>query len=440
MKVPQKAPTMSFLLSRFLSQEGDIAGFLSECYTEKSYYTYEDLKYRPLPAFAKNQDDLWLKILLQRRGKFKALPLEDVSGQAFQFFIEDSDWAVLHNLDLQGGGIIQVDSPIPNEKESQRYLVSSLMEESIASSLLEGAPTTREKAKEMLRQNRPPKDEGERMVLNNYKTMQKLKEWKDDPLSPELLFRIHREISAETMEHEHSGRFRTPEEKIVVGDDFGVEFHIPPPANLLPARIRKLCDFANTESGDTFLHPVVKAIILHFWLAYEHPFCDGNGRTARALFYWYLLKANYWICEYISISSVIKKSGLRYYKAFLNAEYNGNDMNYFIKFHLEILERAVDEFVGYVRKKQAEQVALQSGFSGLARVNSRQRSLLENWIRKPHLVPSISVEDYQNEHKVSRETARQDLSELVNRGFAFRRRDGRSFTFVGVPDLGEKLR
>jgi hypothetical protein len=42
-----------------------------------------------------------------------------------------------------------------------------------------------------------------------------------------------------------------------------------------------------------FIHPVMRAITLHFWLAYDHPFCDGNGRTARALFYWSMLKQGY---------------------------------------------------------------------------------------------------------------------------------------------------
>jgi len=56
----------------------------------------------------------------------------------------------------------------------------------------------------------------------------------------------------------------------------------------------KLIEFANDENITTgFIHPVIKAILLHFWIGYLHPFCDGNGRTARALFYWYLLKNDY---------------------------------------------------------------------------------------------------------------------------------------------------
>ena len=41
--------------------------------------------------------------------------------------------------------------------------------------------------------------------------------------------------------------------------------------------------FANAQSSP-FVHPVVKAMALHFAIGFIHPFVDGNGRTARALF------------------------------------------------------------------------------------------------------------------------------------------------------------
>jgi Fic family protein len=74
----------------------------------------------------------------------------------------------------------------------------------------------------------------------------------------------------------------------------------------LPERMRALCAFANMRTGvDGFVHPIVRAIILHFMLAYDHPYVDGNGRTARALFYWSALKDGYWLIEYVSISRII---------------------------------------------------------------------------------------------------------------------------------------
>lgn len=439
MKIPQKSPSLENLFKHLQQSKHPLIELISAKYTDNNYYSYEDLKYRPLPDFAKTKEEWWLKILLCRQGKFRTSPLKDLSGNPFLFFVDDSDWELLHNIDFKGGGIIETGTSLPQNQENTRYLISSLMEEAIASSLLEGAPTTREKAKEMLRQNRLPQNEGERMVLNNFKTMQKLKEWKNEPLSPTLLFQIHESISEGTLPKEKIGRFRLTKENIVVGNDYGEDFHIPPPAEQLKQRIQKLCDFANSENN-VFLHPVIQAIILHFWLAYEHPFCDGNGRVARALFYWFLLKNNYWICEYISISTIIKQSGLRYYKAFLDTEYNGNDLNYFIKFHLEILKRSTEEFLKYVAKKQAERKAASEQFYALELVNSRQRILLESWLKNPHLSRALNVEAYQNEHHVSRETARQDLFDLKKKGWAIRKRDGRAFIFVAPQNLETLLK
>ena len=61
------------------------------------------------------------------------------------------------------------------------------------------------------------------------------------------------------------------------------------------------------EIAGGFIHPMIRSIILHFWLAYDHPFVDGNGRTARALFYWSMLRHGYWLFEFISISQIILK-------------------------------------------------------------------------------------------------------------------------------------
>ena len=123
----------------------------------------------------------------------------------------------------------------------------------------------------------------------------------------------------------------------------------------------------------------------------------------------------------------------------MDVENNGNDLNYFIKFHLEILRRAVAEFLDYVEKRRRERTTLSEEFRRLDALNSRQKTLLESWLRHPSRNRETNVRAYQNEHKVSRESARQDLGDLVKRGFAVRRRDGRTFVFVPAPDFETRL-
>ena len=217
----------------------------------------------------------------------KLIPLQDKAGREFGFTVPDKILQQLHEIDLGAGGSIGVPEEITNPHTRNQYLVRSLIQEAITSSQLEGAATTREVAKDMLRSGRPPRNKSEQMILNNYLTMQNIRIWKDQPLDENLIFKIHRQVTEKTLEKsDGAGRFRYENEPIEIVDNSSNEvLHTPPKANELPARMKALCDFANDKTPGYFIHPVIRAIILHFWLAYDHPFVDGNGRTARNFYF-----------------------------------------------------------------------------------------------------------------------------------------------------------
>ena len=128
--------------------------------------------------------------------------------------------------------------------------------------------------------------------------------------------------------------------------------YLPPPAEQLPDRLNQMVRFANRDADDgAFLHPVVRAIVLHFWLAFDHPFEDGNGRTARALFYWAMLRHDYRLFEFVSISRFLKKAPAQYARAFLHTETDGNDLTYFIVHQVDVIRRAIDELDEYLKTK-----------------------------------------------------------------------------------------
>jgi len=119
-----------------------------------------------------------------------------------------------------------------------------------------------------------------------------------------------------------------------------------------PVRLNDTCKFANAKTlNGQFLHPIIKAIVLHFWLAYDHPFEDGNGRTARALFYWSMLSSGYWLFEYVSISTILKTAYAQYAGSYLYTESDENDATYFIVCQLEVMVRAIDKFEKYIATK-----------------------------------------------------------------------------------------
>jgi len=313
------------------------------------------------------------------------------------------------------------------------------MEEAITSSQLEGAATTREVAKKMLAEGREPTDRSERMILNNYLTMRHLSELKNFELSPDLVFQIHREISKDALDiPDGVGRFRREDEKIDVSDIEGTVFHVPPPAAELPARLQAMCDFANEKTPDYFIHPVLRGIILHFWLAYDHPFVDGNGRTARALFYWYMLRSGYWLFEFISISQFLRKAPVQYGLAFLHTETDDNDLTYFIIHQAEVIRKALKELHEYVERKAAETRACLHALQYHPQLNHRQQALLAHAIRHPGYAYSIA--GHRTRHNIVYQTARTDLLELVRLNLLEQRKSGRALIFIAPKDLESRLR
>jgi len=437
MKIPDKPPGVSELIREARDSEDLLFRLYSKPLDDAKYLHWELLKHRKPPE-GLTRRAWWLGLKLRRSNSAKKIALCDADDRPFQFCLTDTISEAQHRVDLRAGGRIEGPDSITNPETKDRYYVSSLIQEAITSSQLEGATTTRQIAKEMLRTGRSPRDRGERMILNNYEAMRAISDLKEEKLSPELVFNLHRIVTAGTLDDESAaGRFRTREEQIVISDDFGTVYHSPPDADTLEHRMQLMCDFANGEDSVDFVHPVVRAIILHFWLAFDHPFVDGNGRTARTLFYWLMIRNGYWLCEFISISQIILAAPKRYYRAFLYTETDDNDLTYFIHYHLRVLERAVNELHRYIEKKSREVKTLQSQAKALDCLNHRQTALICHALRKPG--HRYTIRSHENSHGVVYQTARTDLLQLVDLGLLTSTKAGKAFIFRAVPNLEEAL-
>jgi Fic family protein len=267
--------------------------------------------------------------------------------------------------------------------------------------------------------------------------MQHIREIKDRPLSPELVFELHRRVTDGTLKDPSmAGRFRRPDEPVVVGDDERT-YHRPPVAEELEARMTAMCDFANGKIPDYFIHPVLRSIVLHFWLAYDHPFIDGNGRTARTLFYWSMLHHGFWLFEFVSISRILRAAPSKYGTAFLYTETDDNDLTYFILHQLEVIRRAVKELDEYLARKAEKDRALQQRLRGIDVFNHRQRALLGHALRHPH--SQYTIKGHQTFHDVVYETARTDLLQLAEQGILDARKIGKVWYYTPADNLGAKL-
>ena len=406
-------------------------------------YLHWDKLQRLGPPGKLTSEQWWLKVKLARSDELRQLPLSDPGGQPFGYTLPDMVLRHLHHIDQHCSGEVAMDEIVTSEREAgKRFLVNSLMEEAIRSSQLEGATTSRRVAKEMLRTGREPRDRSERMIVNNFRALRFMREEMGDTLSLDSILELHRVVTEGTLDDPSAaGRLQRPdEERVAVLDrDDGEAIHKPPPAEQLPERMRLLCEFANeSDDGERFVHPVLRAILLHFWLAYDHPFEDGNGRTARILFFWLMRVRGYWLTEYLPISRFIRKAPAQYARSFMETETDGGDTTYFLVHQLELIESAIEDLHRYLRRKIAEVKDVERLLLGADRFNGRQLALLTDAIRHPD--SSYSFASHAMSHRVSHETARSDLSELAHRGLLTRRRKGRQFTFEAAPDLAERLK
>lgn len=402
------------------------------------HYLHWDKLRRYTPPEGVTHEEWWFSLKMARMGTLKHIGLSDKKGRSFQFGVPEIVAEELHQIDLGAGGMISMPEQLNNPNTRDRYLMRSLMEEAITSSQLEGAVTTREVAKEMIRNGRAARNESEQMILNNYATMRRIGKLKSEPLSRDIVFQIHRMVTEKTLpDPSAAGRFRRSDEKRVVGDDFGEVYHDPPESHQLEQRMDAMCAFANGEKPDFFVHPAVRAIILHFWLAYDHPFVDGNGRTARALFYWAMLRSNYWLFEYISISTILRKAPVKYGRSFLYTETDENDLTYFIISQTQVIRRAIKELHDYISRKTTEMREVESHMRALDLFNHRQVDLIRHAMKHPG--QRYTIQGHSTSHSIVYQTARADLVDLRDRGIFDLTKRGKLMLFVSPIDLCERM-
>lgn len=442
MKMPSLPPDYMDIFSKILQNQEK---FLEVVKTSKPtdnegrYLHWEKVRYISPPDGLSNEE-WWASMKMARNTMYKKLTF---NNKIFKFMNHDTLLENLHWLDTKAAGTITIDQPVLNSSLKNTYIISSLIEESIRSSQLEGAATTQEAAKKMIQQGRQPSDKNEQMIYNNYMAMRFIKEHVTEKLTPEMIKELHRIVTFKTLnDNSKAGNYRCNEDKVIVTDETGEIVYNPLDADEIEEWISLLCKFSNEETDfEFFIHPVIRSITLHFLLSYIHPFVDGNGRTARALFYWSMLKQGYWLTEFISISRVLKEAPAQYAYAFLYTETDEDDLTYFIDHQISVIKKAVDEFNKYVKKKmqELEKVNTILVFPSIKDTyNYRQYTLIQHAIKHPGYIYSIS--EHQRIHGIAYDTARKDLLELSGKPeLLIKIKDGKGFTFFSPSDILSRI-
>ena len=375
------------------------------------YLYWSDVKYR-VPS-GMTGIELWSKVKSVR----KLTDVEIWAPDNIHFSLTNTMQRLCHEFDMNFGGAWGASKIFSDDKTSQElYLISSIMEEAIASSQMEGAATTREAAKEMLRKKISPRDKSQRMIVNNYNTINFIRDHAQERLTPALIMQIHSMMTENALDIPNAaGRLRRNDENIVVGNGITGEIvHTPPSAECLNEFLDRLCKFFNDDNSEIFIHPIIRAITIHFLVGYYHPFADGNGRTARALFYWYMMKSNYWLVQYLSISRIIKSSKKSYEKAFLYSEADGNDIGYFIQYNLDVLLKSFEALSRYIKRKNNDKKKAEK-LLHLGNITERQSEILSLYIDNPDIV--VVSTDIVARFGITPNTAKSDLRKLTEKNY-----------------------
>lgn len=383
-------------------------------YSQERYVPLEDIKFR-LDALGIEKDE-WpsLKNKIQYFRKMSSIPLFlNTIDKKFWFFLSDSINKKIHQIESRGNRLYDKIENHGNFKKE--FLNNSAIEEAITSAIYEGANSTRSKAKALIASGDSPKNKDEWMLINNYLAMNWIKDNHSLPISNEVILKIHEQVSKNTLDGDDvnfCGKYRN--DKVFVGNHEGVEW-------------QKIEDSINeviqlTTNSSRYLHPLLKGILLHYFIGYIHPFFDGNGRTARTLFYYKAIKNDLKFVQLLSVSANLKEYGKRYERSFDLVKSNDLDITYFIDFCLDSLTQSinkVEEKVNYL----IDISCLQKKY----KLSDNQISLLQRMAL--HRFVSTSIEQYSKEIEKSREIARKELKRLLSLELLTEKKSGKKFIY-----------
>lgn len=441
MPVRQKAPNLAELQQRVLRADSErTTALLFAAPLDDSRYFHWDQLLRHGPPDDLSHEEWWFRLKLQRSSQMRSVPLRAKDGSAFRFAMTDELLQLTEEIGRRAGGSVAGGGSAMTPDGRDMFVVRSLVEESITSSQLEGASTSRKVAVELLSSGRDPRTKSERMILNNYRAMGAVTESSTDPLTPEWVLHLHAVLTEGTLnDPSDAGRLETDDRERVSVWAGETQVHVPPPAPELPERLAELSAFANGTSTDSpYIPPIVRAVITHFMFGYDHYFADGNGRIARTAFYWSMLHNGYWLSEYLAISKILRAAPGKYGDSYQYTEDDDNDLTYFILHQLRVIKRALDELDDYIESRQLETERVRLALRGAVRdFNMRQTQILE-WLTRemPLAVTAIEI---ANRYRVSSQTARNDMAHLTSFGLLTRGSVKHPISWSPAADLAERL-
>lgn len=278
--------------------------------------------------------------------------------------------------------------------------LDNIILDAYASATIEGAVTTVDRVKASLR--RRCYDKGTKMATNCVRFVQGASKLR---FSEDWLLDCWRGVVDGVCENTNVLGYKYRNGMVYVGS------HTPAKVDIIQDCMDSLFNYIRVSDSN----PFILSAIAHFYFVYVHPFCDGNGRTARILSSKILYDRGYKNIFKIPISNAIMNSVNYYYKWINICEGTMSvggttciDITPFISYMLSVYEYAFNS-------------VLKGDYSEL------EVSIFN--LMKKHAGAEITVRKVADTFEVSESKARDTLNDMVARGTLVKRREGNRYFY-----------
>lgn len=313
----------------------------TEMLKDKHFTDYRHMKYKygeDFNTFVQTLAELY----------YETLPLSDFDGNDI-VFIENH------------AAVDQSAVKLLLQFQDQHYGIKAAEDEIVATSAIESIDFSRDSVRKILK-GMAPNDEQENRILGVKHGLEFIADTANK-ITEENLYKLYLMTV---------GDFLTGDDKLLYSNlyrhdiVFVVSDHLEHSGlnhKKVPEFMKSLIAFINTEDD---INDLIKAAIIHFYIAYVHPYFDGNGRMARLVHLWFLIQKGYQSALFIPFSSQIEKSRKAYYDAFTAVEKNKNysgkiDVTPFILYFINNVYNKINEGSAAVETLTAYEDAVKSG-------------------------------------------------------------------------------
>ncbi len=295
----------------------------TEILNDKSFTDYKKMSYKYGAQF-----DDFLETLNELY--YENLPLCDFEGENIVF--------TLGHAAINQNAIKLLLKP-----QNEYYGIKAAEEEIIATSAIESIDFSRDSVRNILK-GLAPKDEQESRILGIKHGLEFIADT-SNKINEQNIYKLYMMTVGDFLSGDDKlleGNFYRHDTVFVISDH--VE-HSGIDHKKVPEYMKSLVKFINNEDN---INDLIKAAIIHFYIAFIHPYFDGNGRMARLIHLWFLIQKGYQSALFIPFSSQIEKSRKAYYDAYTmieqNKKYSGKiDVTPFILYFINNVYNKISE-------------------------------------------------------------------------------------------------